>query len=78
MFNKKGMSWLDWTAYILITIGAINWGIYGISRLIGKPFDLVNYLFKFNSVIGYFVFIIVGLAGLYAIWTGIKLAIKKS
>lgn len=64
------MSGVDWAAYILLVVGGVNWGIYGISRFAGKAFDLVSWL---PSWLANTVFALVGIAGLYGIVTGIKL-----
>lgn len=70
---SKRMKWFDHLAYFLLVLGAFNWGIFGFSRFIGKPFDLVSWMpmWLANSV-----FVIVGLAGLFAIYTWIKLVMK--
>jgi len=68
----KTMKWFDWLAFWLIVIGAVNWGLVGFFN-----FNLVDYLgsyiWKWFATI---VYAIVGLAGLFAVYTGIKLAIK--
>lgn len=72
------MRWYDWLAYIILVIGAINWGIYGVSHHINKPFDLITYLGELTSHhLGHLIFVIIGLAGIYAIFTGFKIAFKK-
>jgi hypothetical protein len=78
------MKWYDWLAYIILVIGAINWGIFGISRFLNKSFDLIAWTFGNGSAnglinvpwIGYVIYVLVGIAGLYAIVTGVKLALK--
>lgn len=70
------MRWFDWLAYSILSIGAINWGIYGISRLFNKSFDLVTWLGQHSWMpLSNIIFTIVGIAGIYSIWTGIKLAL---
>ena len=53
---------LDWIALVLVIIGGLNWGIYGIW---GK--DLVNVIFG-ASTISTVVYILVGLSALYLIY----------
>lgn len=52
---------LDWIAYVLVIIGAVNWGLVGIAGL-----DLVK-LLQVDLLIKV-VYILVGLAGLYLIY----------
>lgn len=50
-------------ASILIIIGAINWGLYGIGKI-----DIVeNFFGGWNSKLGRAVYILIGLAGLYSL-----------
>lgn len=65
----KTMRWFDWIAYILITAGAIFWGAWSI-----WTGDFVNFIGEdiLRGIAG-----IVGIAGLFAVYTGIKLAVKK-
>lgn len=80
----KRMRWYDWLAYVILVIGAINWGIYGVSRFFNKSFDLIAWIFGNGSAsglinvptIGYVIYVLVGLSGLYAIYTGVKIALK--
>ena len=51
---------LDVTAYSLLLIGAINWGVVGFFG-----FDLVATLFGSMSVVSRLVYALVGLAALY-------------
>lgn len=59
---------LDWTAIILTVIGALNWGLIGLFS-----FDLVAFLFGDMSLISRIVYTLVGIAGLYLIYTASKL-----
>lgn len=52
---------LDWIVYVLVIIGAVNWGLVGIAGL-----DLVK-LLQVDLLIK-IVYILVGLAGLYLIY----------
>lgn len=50
-------------ASILIIIGALNWGLYGISKI-----DIVENLFGgWKSKFGRIVYILIGIAGLYSL-----------
>ena len=56
------MKGLDYTALILIVIGAINWGLIGFFGL-----DLVSFLFGSMSILSRIIYAIIGVCGLYAI-----------
>ncbi|MFA5178024.1 MAG: DUF378 domain-containing protein [Candidatus Paceibacterota bacterium] len=51
---------LDWIALILVIIGGINWGIYGI-----WGYDLVAIIFSSVAIIARIVYILVGLSAVY-------------
>jgi len=57
-------STLDWIAFALVIIGAINWGLVG-----AFDFNLVTEIFGANSAISSIVFIAVGIAGLYTLFS---------
>lgn len=63
----KKMSGIKGIAWLLIVIGAINWGLVG---LFG--FNLVEVLFGFATTLTMLTYILIGLAGLYELWTGLK------
>ena len=54
------MKGLDYTALILIIIGAINWGLIGLFK-----FDLVAFLFGNLSWLSRILYCIIALSGLY-------------
>ena len=50
-------------ASILIIIGALNWGLYGLSKI-----DIVDSIFGgWNNKIGRIIYILIGIAGLYSL-----------
>jgi len=49
-------------AYLLVIIGALNWGLIGVSE-----FDLVAFLFTPLSALSRIVYSLVGLSGLWLI-----------
>lgn len=53
---------LDYTALVLVIIGAINWGLIGFFK-----FNLVDFLFGDMSILSRIIYAIVGLCGLYLI-----------
>lgn len=51
---------IDWLAFVLVIVGAVNWGLVGIAGL-----DLVMLLFGSLPPLPNIVYAVVGLAGLY-------------
>lgn len=59
----KKMSTVDWIAWLLVVVGAINWGLIGIANL-----NLVESLLSAWPVLVQIVYVLVGLSGLYVLW----------
>ena len=57
------LNWLDWTALVLVIIGALNWGLIGAANI-----NLVTKLLGTIPVLVKTVYIVVGLGGLYTIY----------
>ena len=55
------MKGLDYTALILVIIGAINWGLIGFFGL-----DVVAFICGSMSVISRIIYAVIGVCGLYA------------
>ncbi len=55
-------SWLDWTAWVLVVVGALNWGLFGAFN-----YNLVEAIFG-TGAFTQWVYIFVGLGGLYFLW----------
>jgi len=60
--KKQKMNSLDWTAWVLVVVGALNWGLIGVSNV-----NLVDSVFG-AAGLTQVIYILVGLAGLYKIW----------
>ena len=60
---------LDWIAGILVIIGAVNWGLVGLGGFLSGDWNVVALL---GETIANIVYILVGLAGLYAIYMMVK------
>lgn len=63
----RHMTWIDVSALALVVIGAINWGLVGFF-----DYDLVAALLGASSTGSRVVYGLVGIAGLYTIWTTVK------
>lgn len=51
---------VDWVAWVLVIVGAINWGLVGLFS-----FDLVAAIFGSMTAASRVVYVLVGVAGLY-------------
>ena len=73
MANK--MKWYDYSIIALLVVGGISWGIFGAIRLFfNKAFLLVDLVgINFANII----YIVVGLASLYSIYSLVKLYYHK-
>jgi len=59
---------IDWIALVLAIIGGLNWGLVGAFK-----FDLVATIFGDMSSLSRIVYVLVGLAAIYLIYTATKL-----
>ena len=65
---------LDWIAMILLIVGGINWGLVGLFQ-----FDLVAAIFGGQeALLSRIVYILVGLAALYSIYTASKFNSRRT
>jgi uncharacterized protein len=58
--KMDGMQMLAW---VLLVVGGLNWGLIGLLNV-----NLVDAIFGSSPALVQIVYIIVGLAGLYALW----------
>lgn len=59
----KKMSPLEWIVYILVIVGALNYGIDGLFK-----FDILEKIFSGVPILLTIVAILIGVAGLYLIY----------
>lgn len=77
--NGMRTNGLDWFSMLLVIIGALNWGILGITDLIGGRVNVVRqamgllFLPSVAQVVTDLIYVLVGLAGLYFIYTSYKI-----
>lgn len=67
MEKSKGPSGIDYLAFILVIVGALNWGLIGL-----LSFDLVAAIFGEMSMISRIVYDLVGISGVYCIFMLMK------
>lgn len=60
------MGKVDWIAWMLVVVGALNWGFVGVANL-----NLVESLFG-SSAVTQVLYILVGLGGLYMVWMAVS------
>jgi len=56
-----GMEALGKAGHWLVLIGALNWGIVGVTGLIGSPLNVINLVLGSISVVESLVYVLVGL-----------------
>lgn len=63
---------IDWIAYILVVIGALNWGLVGLSSFsaVSYNWDLVALIFGSWPAVAAIVYLLVALSG---VWVLVKL-----
>jgi len=66
MENKY--STLDWVVFILVLVGAVNWGLVGLFS-----FDLVGAIFGDMSALARIIYVLVGISGVYMIFNAKKM-----
>jgi uncharacterized membrane protein YuzA (DUF378 family) len=66
----KKMNGLDWVAFVLVIIGALNWGLVGFFK-----YDLVKAIFGDMTTMSRIIYDLVGISALYLIIAGFA---KKS
>jgi len=58
---------LDWVAWVLVILGALNWGFIGVAGL-----NVVESILGTTGTLVQFTYILVGLGGLYELWKAIS------
>ena len=61
--SKMKMNSLMMLSWVLVTVGALNWGLVGLANV-----NLVESLLGSMPAVVQIVYILVGLAGLYSVW----------
>lgn len=72
----RELDYFDWASFILVTIGAVNWGLTGLGQLANRGQDTYNLV---NLALGSVpeaeagLYLLIGLAGLYQVYFGFQL-----
>lgn len=67
--HKTTFNALDWIALVVLLIGGLNWGLVGVFN-----YDVVAALFGTQTPVSRVIYVVVGLAALYSIYTSAKMA----
>lgn len=59
------MKALHLVAWILVIVGALNWGLVGLGGFLGGNWNLVNLIFGSWPVIEWLVYVLVGASAVY-------------
>lgn len=70
--QRSAMSAMDYLAMALLIIGGLNWGMVGLFSV-----DMVATLFGPGSALTRVVYVLVGIAALYSVYTTAKMASSK-
>ncbi|MES2674784.1 MAG: DUF378 domain-containing protein [Pseudomonadota bacterium] len=71
--TKGTLTTIGWIALILLIVGGVNWGLVGLFR-----FDFVAALFGEMTGLSRIIYVLVGLAALYSIFTASRFSGKKA
>ncbi len=63
MASKTRMGTIDWVAWVLVVLGALNWGLIAVADL-----NLLTAILGATGGFADVVYILIGLGGLYQIW----------
>ena len=66
--KKCNCCWVCKVVCLLVVIGAINWGLVGVSGLMDKDWNVVHMLLGQWMTVEYVVYILVGVAGVMKIF----------
>ncbi|MEY2671823.1 MAG: hypothetical protein RL687_240 [Candidatus Parcubacteria bacterium] len=67
MNSKTGCA-MYMVAKILVIVGALNWGLYGVGMFMGSNLNLVNIIFGGMPTIESIVYVLVGISGVVMIF----------
>jgi len=76
MTSRFKLNVFDWTALALVVIGALNWGLVGLAYFVDSAanWNAVNILLDSVPEAEFAVYLLVGLAGIYAVYVAARLA----
>ncbi len=66
------MNAIDKAVYLLLVVGGLNWGLVGAFQ-----YNLVDSIFGVDSTLSRLIYILVGLAALYGVYTIVSMLSKN-
>lgn len=63
------MKSLHYVAFLLVIVGALNWGLVGIGGFAGSNWNVVHMILGSWPSVEWIVYVLVGLSGLYVVFT---------
>ncbi|MBI4088201.1 DUF378 domain-containing protein [Candidatus Kaiserbacteria bacterium] len=63
--EKMPMKWMHMASWILIIVGALNWGLIGLGGFLGANWNVVGMIFGFSPQLEWLVYVLVGLSAVY-------------
>lgn len=76
MKSTINMTVIDWAAIVLVVVGALNWGFIGLAHFLtdAANWNVVNQLFGTWPTVEFAVYMLVGIASLWTIYLGARIA----
>lgn len=71
--ERISLTVLERLSIALVTVGAINWGLIGLSEFVGGNLNVVNQALGGFPTVEALVYLVVGLAGLYVVYVAFQL-----
>lgn len=63
------MKTVETVGWVLVVVGALNWGLVGLGVLLGSPgWNVVNMVFGSWPTLEAVVYVLVGLSGAWMLW----------
>ena len=66
--DYKGNCVMYLIAKILVIIGGVNWGIFGLGILMNKEWNIVHLIFSFSSTVEAIIYVLVGISAVIMIF----------
>jgi uncharacterized membrane protein YuzA (DUF378 family) len=64
--------WLHMIAFVLVIIGGVNWGLFGLIPTANGGLDLIDVLFRFSPTLQEIIYVLIGVSAVYLAITHTK------